>query len=311
MNGQVLLIGGKINVEPVYNVEGDVNLKTGNIDFLGTVRVSGSVEDGFVVKAAGNIEVNGTVGRAELYADGDIIVQQGIMGKGEGVVKAGNTIWARFVENSRIESGNMIIVVDGIINSQVDAYKGIICHGKRAHIVGGKLRASMEINAKVIGSPISGTETICEVGIDPKNKINLDAYMLSKFNLTKELDEVTKGIQNLINIKQQRKSLPEDKEIALRDFMERRDAIIVDLGKIAKEIEIIEEHIKTVEIRGKVSASSKVYPGVRVSIGEVFKEINAEYRAVTFVLKSDVIDIQKYEEPGKDIQLVPDGYTTN
>jgi uncharacterized protein (DUF342 family) len=59
INGQVLLIGGKINVEPIYTIPGDVNLRTGNILFLGTVIVRGNVEDGFSVKAAGNIVIFG------------------------------------------------------------------------------------------------------------------------------------------------------------------------------------------------------------------------------------------------------------
>ncbi|MFQ3547363.1 MAG: FapA family protein, partial [Termitinemataceae bacterium] len=156
LNGQVILIGGKINVEPVYTVQGDVNLRTGNIIFLGTVIITGNVEDGFSVKAAGNIEVHGTVEKAELDAEGDIIVHQGITGKSSGFVRAGKSIWARFIENAIVEAGNMVVVSDGIINSQVDAEKRIICQGKRANIVGGHLRASEEIHAKVLGSPVSG-----------------------------------------------------------------------------------------------------------------------------------------------------------
>ena len=79
-------------MEPVYTIEGDVNLKTGNVLFLGTVFVKGNVEDGFSVKAAGNIEIMGSVGKCLLDAEGDIIVHQGIAGKTEGRVRAGR-IW--------------------------------------------------------------------------------------------------------------------------------------------------------------------------------------------------------------------------
>uniref|UniRef100_UPI0038903ADC flagellar assembly protein A n=1 Tax=Treponema sp. TaxID=166 RepID=UPI0038903ADC len=84
-NGQVLLINDKICVEPIMEVEG-VNIKTGNITFLGTVIVKGSVEDGFNVKASGNIEVSGTVGKCTLESDGDIIVSSGIIGRDEGKI---------------------------------------------------------------------------------------------------------------------------------------------------------------------------------------------------------------------------------
>lgn len=120
-NGQVIMLNNKINVEPILTIEGDVSLKTGNIMFLGTVYISGNVEDGFSVKASGNIEVKGTVGKSELDAEGDIVVSQGVAGKGEGYIRSGKSIWAKFIENTRVEAGEFVIVSDGIINSQVSA----------------------------------------------------------------------------------------------------------------------------------------------------------------------------------------------
>ena len=44
---------------PVYVVPGDVDFSTGNIDFIGSVKVMGSVRNGFSVKAEGNVEIMG------------------------------------------------------------------------------------------------------------------------------------------------------------------------------------------------------------------------------------------------------------
>ena len=311
INGQVILSAGKINVEPVYTVQGDVNLKTGNIIFLGTVIINGNVEDGFSVKAAGNIEVNGTVGKAELDAEGDIIVHQGITGKNTGLVRAGRSIWARFIENTIVETGNMVVVSDGIINSQVDAYRRIICQGKRAHIVGGRLRASEEINAKIIGSPTSGTETICEVGIDPKSKMQFETLTEKNAEMEKQLDELQLNIQTLINIKKQRKSLPEDKEASLRELMDKRQILMGDLRKNGEDIAKIQEFLNTLKFRSKVSASSKVYPGVKIIIREAINDVRTEYRAVTFVMENGLVRVSKYEEPSDEVKRGPDGYSTN
>jgi uncharacterized protein (DUF342 family) len=311
MNGQVVLAGGKINVEPVYTVQGGVNLKTGHIIFLGTVIINGNVEDGFSVKAAGNIEVNGTVEKAELDAEGDVIVHQGIAGKGGGIVRAGHSIWARFIENSVIEAGNMVVVSDGIINSQVDAYKRIVCQGKRAHIVGGRLRAMEEINAKIIGSPMGGAETICEVGIDPQKKNELAAITETNTALARELEEIQAALKTLSNIKKQRKSLPEDKETHMNELMDKRQGLMVNLKKNNEEINKIQEYLNALTVRGRISASSRVYPGVKIIIRDYKEDVREEYKAVTFVLEENLVMVKNYEEPDEEVKRGPDGHTAN
>jgi uncharacterized protein (DUF342 family) len=297
INGQVVVINGKIYVEEVYTVEGNVNLKTGNVIFLGTVMVKGTVEDGFTVKAAGNIEVYGTVEKADLDAEGDIIVHQGITGKGGGSVKAGHSVFARFIENAQIEAGNMVLVSDGIVNSQIDAERRIICQGKKANVVGGRLRAREEINANQLGSAMGSAETICEVGYNPKQKERLDILAASKSELEDQLNEIRLNIATLLNIKKQRKSLPEDKELYLRELQEKRETATGELAKVSKELDDIKIDLETNITRSKISASSKVYPGVKIKIRNLAEDVRNEYRAVTFILENELIRAVKYEEP--------------
>jgi uncharacterized protein (DUF342 family) len=307
INGQVVEVNGKINVEPVYTVDGDVDLKTGNIIFLGTVVITGNVVDGFSVKAAGNIEVKGTVEKADLDAEGDIIVHQGITGRGKEIIRAGKSLMARFIENTMIDVGDSVIASDGIINSRVDAGKRIICQGKRATIVGGRLRACEEINAKVLGSPTAGTETVCEVGVDPKTKELLSQLAEKKAALEKQYEDIKLNIQTLINIKQQRKSLPEDKEAYLQELDEKRVETITDIKKNTEAIEKAQDLLNNLKARGRVSASSKVYPGVRVIIKDAKEDVRTEYRAVTFILEDGLIQVTKYEEPDEETMRGLDG----
>ena len=124
-NGQVMLINDKIHVEPILEVD-EVSIKTGNITFLGTVRVKGSVEDGFSIKASGNIEIGGAVGRCVLEADGNIVVNQGIMGRDEGFIKAGKSLWAKFIQNTKVEVEEYVVVQDAIMNSDITSNKKIL-----------------------------------------------------------------------------------------------------------------------------------------------------------------------------------------
>ncbi|HUW39638.1 MAG TPA: FapA family protein [Rectinemataceae bacterium] len=313
INGQVTYIAGRINVEEIFTVPGDVNLKTGNIMFLGTVIVQGNVDDGFVVKASGNIEVKGGVGKSEVVAEGDIVVHQGVTGKSGCTINAGKSVWAKFIENATVEAGENVIVSDGLINCSVTANRKIICQGKRAAILGGIYRACEEINAKTLGSPVGGAETIIEVGYDPKAKEKADQLQAQAYQIKRQVEEVDKNVATLNAIKKQRKSLPEDKEAILQDNLIRREDFIVELRSLGKEIESIQTYLNGLKTRGRISASSRIYPGVVLAIKDIRESVKNEQKALTFYLENQMLRTTKYEEPEDEIlrRGPPDAYKTD
>jgi uncharacterized protein len=310
INGQVLLVGDKINVEPVMEVDG-VNIKTGNITFLGTLVCKGNVEDGFDVKASGNIEIYGTVGKSHLESDGDIIVSQGIMGRDEGSISAGKSIWAKFIQNTKAQAGEYIVVSDSIMNSDVSAQKKIILQGKRAQITGGHLFATEEIAAKNIGSNGGGAETILEVGFDPKAKHRLEELQSMESNNVKELDELELNIATLENQKKIRRTLPKDKEDNLAKFNERKEEIIAENDKMTGEITTIQQHLRELKVVGRVLASGTVYAGVKIYVRDEKDEVRTDVRSVTFYYENGFVRRGKYEAPVDTDIKAPDGYSSN
>ncbi|HPO02416.1 MAG TPA: FapA family protein [Treponemataceae bacterium] len=308
-NGQVLILNNKINVEPILNIDGDVSLKTGNIMFLGNVYISGNVEDGFSVKASGNIEVKGTVGKSDLDAEGDIVVGQGIAGKGEGFVHAGKSIWSKFIENTKVEAGEFVIVSDGIINSQVAANRKILCQGKRAAIIGGILSAAEEIHAKSLGSLGGASETVLNVGFDPRSKERLDVLLANKQAAERELEDVELNFNTLLNMKKQKKDFPEEKEAILKKYGERQYILKTELEEVDLEIKQIQDYLNTLKTKGKVSASVKVYAGVKIVIRDFTEEVRADCKATTFYLENGLIRYGKYQGADDDMKRVPSGYT--
>jgi uncharacterized protein (DUF342 family) len=174
--------------------------------------------------------------------------------------------------------------------------------------MGGKLRAGEEINAKVLGNPTSGTETICEVGFDPKSKEELEKLQGIRDTTEKQLEEVHRNITSLVNIKKQRKSLPEDKEANLQELMNTRNVMMEELKQTKENIYEVQTFLNSLKTRGRVSASGKVYPGVKVVIRDTMDEVRTEYKAATFVLENGLIRVTKYEEPDESVRKGPDGY---
>lgn len=297
INGQVTFIGGKINVEEILTVQGDVSMKTGNVMFLGTVIVLGNVEDGFSVKASGNIEIRGNVGKSEIVAEGDVLIQQGVNAKSGGIVQAGKSVWAKFIENATVEAGENIVVSDGMINTTAVANKKIICQGKRASIVGGRYRACEEINAKSLGSPVGGAETTLEVGYDPKSKEKMDQLQAQTGVLKKRMDEFDKNISTLNAQKKQKNALPEDKEAILQDYILRREEILSEIKTLGKEFETLQVYLNGLKSRGRISASGRIFPGVKICIKDVREDIKNEQKGVTFYLDNQLVRTTRYEEP--------------
>lgn len=308
IDGEVMLVNGKVTVEPIKYLDA-VNVKTGDIKFVGTVVIKGSVEEGYKVEAT-NIEVNGIVDKSRLEATGNIIVRQGIFGKGEGYIKAGKSLWAKFINDTTVEVEENVIVYDSIVNSNVTAMKNIIVRGKKAQIIGGHLLATEEICAKKIGSPGGGTETILEVGIDPRAKKRLEELQTMQAKSTKEYENCDLDIQTLEQQKKLRKKLPQEKEEKLKTLKERCNQISADLNEMTKEINSIQAHLRELKAVGKVKVESNVYAGVKVYVRDVLDEVKIDTPGVTFYYEKSFSKRGPYEPPALTLEE-PDGYTAD
>lgn len=63
-------------VDDVYVHRGDVDIKSGNIDFHGHFRVQGAVTEGMRVAAGGNIEIDENASGAEILAGGSVVFKR-------------------------------------------------------------------------------------------------------------------------------------------------------------------------------------------------------------------------------------------
>jgi uncharacterized protein (DUF342 family) len=153
-----------------------------------------------------------------------------------------------------------------------------------------------------LGSPSGNTETICEVGTDPKKKSQRVALEEQKIELLNELESINLDIKTLNGIKQQRNGLPEDKEAYLQELIENSVRKNETLKKINNDIDEINTFLQNLPTIGRVSASAKIHSGVVVIIRDIKRAINSEYKASTFILENGLIRAVSYIEPNADLQ---------
>lgn len=307
-DGQVIFENGKISVEPMLTLDA-VNIKSGNIKFVGSVIIKGSVDDGFDVRATGAIDIGGSVGKCTIESEnGDIVIHQGVFGKNEGYIKAGKSLWCKFVQETKIEVEENLIATDSLMNCDVTAMKNIILYGKKAQITGGKLFATEEICARTVGSPGGGATTTLSVGVDPRAKKKLDELIEHQGELVKELENIELDIATLENMKKVRRSLPKEKEDNLKKSVERKNEIITESKEINKEVDALQAHLRNLKTVGKVKVEGITYPGTKIYVRDVVDEVHTEVSSCTFYYENSFAKRGKYEPPSVDVSKGPEGY---
>ncbi|KHM52221.1 hypothetical protein SAMN02745671_00270 [Anaerovibrio lipolyticus DSM 3074] len=289
IDGQIVDNGNKISVDPHLEVKGDVGLATGNIDFVGGVTVNGSVQLGFQLKATGDIEIKGMISGGDVSGR-NIIVKGGVQGMSRGTVRAENDFQATFAENADIEAGGNVIITDVAMHSTIRAGHTLIVEGKKGLINGGNLAAGEEIRATNIGN-VSNVVTRLTVGVNPMLQKQYQTVLKEYNEAKKRLDQVTKMINTLgkLDISQ----LPPDKA-------ERFNALIRSQFPLAGTVERNERLLKELDVelqkmkRGKIRVKDTMYPGARLSINSIMKNVQVEEKCCTQYVEDDFIKIGAY-----------------
>lgn len=299
-NGQVVFRQGKLMVDEVYTIGGDVGLDTGNIMFLGSVVIRGSVTDNMKVKAAGNIEVGGNVGKAELEAEGDIVIRQGIQGRdGARIETTGGNMTAKFIQNAHVIVEKDLMVSEGIMHSKVEVGGKVILAGKRAQIVGGEVMVGEEVRAKQLGAQAS-TPTHIIVGTNPKILQQIKQLEKIKSGAEEKLVKIEQNINTLNHQKvTQKENFPPEKEEMLVKMLSAQEKLNQRLKEADNEILQLREYMSMLAQNGKVHVEKTMYPGVTIEINNARFECKDEYTHVTLVEENGNIKILPYEEDKK------------
>jgi uncharacterized protein (DUF342 family) len=282
IDGQVSFTDNdKVNVFPVFEVNGDVDFSVGNIDFVGTVVIRGNVPAGFRIKASGDIRVFGSVEGAELEAGGSVEIKSGIVAQDKGHVIAGNNVKTSFIQNGNVTAGNDVLVSQSIMFSHVRAGKNIICNGPKGIIIGGVMQAGEKIVARVIGNS-SSTPTSLEVGVKPELRAELSAIMKELHTLYENMRKTDQGLSVLTHLMQVHGELPAEKKVMQIKLTNTR--LVLE-----KEVRKLEERKKEVEaeLEGDSPAVVEVYqtmfPGIKLVFGKLVRFIKQEHSRTRFV----------------------------
>lgn len=290
ITGMLQFVNHTLHIMPVLMFPRDVTSQASPIDFQGQVIVQGSVRSGVKLKATKNITVKGDVEAAMLCSiQGSIIIEQGVVGRGQAILRAAGNISARFAENASLRADQDIIIENGAMRCSLVAGHAILIAKGKGQLVGGSALAGQSITVSRLGSP-SGLPTEVSVGLSKRamklmaridqircgvlNSLETSSELIKRFDLIvrdpKKMDK--KSLTILTKLRQMHLVL----EVQLKKFAQRRKRVM---------------NIANQDHPGVVDVIQEVLAGVSIRIGNaVYENKNLlKHRRFTYDPKSKMI----------------------
>jgi len=307
MTGQAVEVRGILQIDDMLTIK-NVDVGTGHITFKGSILITGDVDAEMIVKSSGDITVMGFVDSATLEAEGDIIVNKGILGrqltnKGDNQqlatkVKAQGQIRAQFVQYSELTAVGDITITKQLLHSITHTQgKLTVSDGFNRHgdIVGGTVNANNGIAVVSIGAT-SGTKTeiFCAMQEDEIRE-KVQGLSLELKTLVEDDDSLWIKINNLPpkdNWKHDHGIVTEIKEMLYEKnrFNQQRVNDEIELQQLQLELDQY-FHVHNIEV------SKCIFDNVTLHIGTASIVTQREYGPCRIIHKDKHIDFD-YAEHG-------------
>src|SRR5690625_204169 len=158
IDGQISMSDHLIEVHPTYVVNETLSMKTGNLDFVGSITIHGDVPTGYQVKAGGDVKIYGIVEAAYVEAGGSVFISEGLAGLQKGEIVAGGDVHLGYINQGHVQTEGSLYVEQSIVHSVCVASEQVIC--KIGSIIGGSITARQLIEAKDVGNRLSTKTSI-------------------------------------------------------------------------------------------------------------------------------------------------------
>lgn len=241
--GKVEYQDGKINLNKIHQISGDVDQIIGKVEFFGDVLISGNVEAGTVIRAGKSLTIEGTVEAATLVAGGDIILKRGIQGNQKAQIACKGTLFADFIEHTQVKAGGNV-EANIILNSHIEAEGKVILTGKKGTLIGGNVHGTKGIDCKELGNDVE-VKTIVHAGCLPevlttqrklmKEEEDLKEALASLVHEVKDIEAKVKATGSISPIMEKRlKTLIEDKKKLDEKMADCREKLALGMQYIDK-----------------------------------------------------------------------------
>lgn len=292
-SGAIQFLNGRVSVNDVMTIHGDVDFSVGNINCKASVKVSGSIKAGFEIHSEGDLEVGGSVEDALIEVDGNVMIKGGFIGNDKGHIKSGGEVYLKFAEGTRIQAEGDVVVGGELVNCRVSTNGNVVIKGRKGKIVGGEIKAKKEIRAGVLGSE-AGTVTLLMVAYDRELAERHFGLIRELHRLKDDGERVKRALYGLYRAQMDGK-LTAEQEAALYKLEEFQNELPTSLESLQKEKLEVEASMRTL-LGARIIAEEVLHVGVRAAFGLVYRDIDEDRKRCILTMEGNRIMCSDFRE---------------
>ncbi len=246
-DGELVIRDDTAHVLVDLRIAGDVDRKTGRINFPGVVSIVGSVRSGLVVLAGSDVKIGKNVEAALISSGGMLAIGGGVKGGGKAVLRSAGTLSCSFLEHARVLSVGRIDVESGVVQCNVKCNDELRCSGRTARVAGGTVRVRRGLSVAHLGSE-KGTPTLVSFGQD---------YLVED-----QIEQLERAIQKarerIVYLDQKSTEVTGARLATVR---KEKVQLLKGIEKRGVKLFILREKFET-HVESSVTVSGTLYPGV-------------------------------------------------
>jgi uncharacterized protein len=154
---------GALSISEELVIKGDLDVRMGNLRFIGKIVVTGDVKPGIEVRGERGVEIKGSVLRASIFSAGDIEIKGAVLGGGVSRIVCGGQLKVKSIAQSTVQVRGSAEVQKELRDSEVRSLTTV--HLSQGQVIGGVLQTVCGIEAKQLGND-KGVATTIELSSD-------------------------------------------------------------------------------------------------------------------------------------------------
>lgn len=288
IDGIVAYNRGKIGVGRHLKVDGDVGVETGNLEFDGSVTITGTVQEGYSVIATEDISVLSEEGVSGCHLieskTGDVFVKGGIFGKDHSIIKAGRNIFVKYANHCTLLADENIHIGYYSIGSTLKGIN-IETDKEKGKLIGGNIEAKAKVLSGYLGNRIEQKTFILVQGFNRlKVKEEFDQLLRHYKSLLIQLEEVKRELEIY------EASRDQLDECQLKEFEKHEEAfddLIQHVTSLESERKRLMYLLQT-KGDGQVTIFKEAYPQTFLEIKQVRKKIQTSTTGTIYALGKEL-----------------------